>query len=161
MAITPPPIPTQFQSTLPARGATPRPIASDGEAWTFQSTLPARGATVQQREPDHYRKHFNPRSPRGERLGAVGAVGRRNYFNPRSPRGERLDGRGGQCCGAAISIHAPREGSDGDVDDRPFLDSISIHAPREGSDRLLHNLLHAPLYFNPRSPRGERHQRWR
>ena len=58
---------------------------------------------------------------------------------------------------AGISIHAPREGSDRIMFRKPlFLRIISIHAPREGSDRLLHNLLHAPPYFNPRSPRGER-----
>ena len=34
----------------------------------------------------------------------------------------------------AISIHAPREGSDGDDYDAAIRDMISIHAPREGSD---------------------------
>ena len=80
------------------------------------------------------------------------------YFYPRSPRGERLHGltlqqgaplflstlpaRGATSWAAvtvwawAISIHAPREGSDAI---HPPLSScwnkISIHAPREGSDR--------------------------
>ena len=37
--------------------------------------------------------------------------------------------------GHPISIHAPREGSDPDlVDDGGFSFEISIHAPREGSD---------------------------
>ena len=35
-----------------------------------------------------------------------------------------------------ISIHAPREGSDGQMADVPRISAkISIHAPREGSDR--------------------------
>ena len=33
-----------------------------------------------------------------------------------------------------ISIHAPREGGDGDVWCKYHWDRISIHAPREGGD---------------------------
>ena len=55
-----------------------------------------------------------------------------------------------------ISIHAPREGSDTWRMQSTPMDTISIHAPREGSDRRI--LLFHPRdgYFNPRSPRGER-----
>ena len=35
-----------------------------------------------------------------------------------------------------ISIHAPREGSDQEVETEPPKNAISIHAPREGSDDL-------------------------
>ena len=35
---------------------------------------------------------------------------------------------------AAVSIHAPREGSDLDLRKRGLTYSVSIHAPREGSD---------------------------
>ena len=38
----------------------------------------------------------------------------------------------------AISIHAPREGSDPFFGIQLFRRGISIHAPREGSDRDLH-----------------------
>ena len=75
-----------------------------------------------------------------------------------------------------ISIHAPREGSDGWISGELTITVISIHAPREGSDRLAqlktriqltHISIHAPRegsdyhphqrlchgkYFNPRSP---------
>ena len=60
------------------------------------------------------------------------------YFYPRSPRGERLLSRAQLARQIAISIHAPREGSD-----QPFQLAlpipllISIHAPREGSDGFL------------------------
>ena len=57
-----------------------------------------------------------------------------DYFNPRSPRGERPAGASGAAPGLDISIHAPREGSDG------------------GSERGCAGA----GYFNPRSPRGER-----
>ena len=56
-----------------------------------------------------------------------------------------------------ISIHAPREGSDGeDVRGDPSFSFISIHAPREGSDAVIVYFLSFLSNFNPRSPRGER-----
>ncbi len=52
----------------------------------------------------------------------------------------------------AISIHAPREGSDVyGIHAREDL-FISIHAPREGSDDLIHLVNVRQFYFNPRSP---------
>ena len=78
-------------------------------------------------------------------------------FYPRSPRGERP--RLLLCLRACvhISIHAPREGSDDGrrVGCRGYHD-ISIHAPREGSDQRSAASSPAPMYFYPRSPRGER-----
>ena len=55
----------------------------------FQSTLPARGAT--ERCPSQFLAYsdFNPRSPHGERHCAPNAAEIRNNFNPRSPHGER------------------------------------------------------------------------
>ena len=56
----------------------------------FLSTLPARGAT-------------RP---------TAGRTSRATYFYPRSPRGERRGGQRQHPAQPAISIHAPREGSD-------------------------------------------------
>ena len=101
----------------------------------FLSTLPARGATLRAGASPAKVWNFYPRSPRGERH-KRGAY--RSYF-------------------FAISIHAPREGSDESHKCRgpcpaEFLSTlpargatarsgrrrpprpISIHAPREGSD---------------------------
>ncbi len=128
----------------------------------------------------------------------------RRHFNPRSPHGERPSRRRSQgCWRRAISIHAPRTGSDTPLSSqrltrrKAFQSTlpargatvvlsilafgilvISIHAPRTGSDlRNLHvpaNItisIHAPrtgsddagrprepigFHFNPRSPHGER-----
>ena len=120
--------PKEFQSTLPARGATeqrlrahrPRRISihaprTGSDVWagaassspgSFQSTLPARGATLL------------------------------------SGRIALLD---------LISIHAPRTGSDTISIVPSLFDLISIHAPRTGSDVGLINLrsnqfisIHAP-----------------
>ena len=38
---------------------------------------------------------------------------------------------------------------------------ISIHAPRKGSDCTAANMGWKPVYFNPRSPQGERRFRYR
>ena len=56
----------------------------------FQSTLPAGGATTTEClcAPQGSR-HFNPRSPRGERPWPFVRWSSHLYFNPRSPRGER------------------------------------------------------------------------
>ena len=151
----------------------------------FQSTLPARGATWNLPAWCASMDDFNPRSPRGERLGnaihanrciqfqstlpARGATSVRcplsQYslnFNPRSPRGERLPYTMKLELPNLISIHAPREGSDkkaapkntstnnfnprsprGERLSFPYGDvglfRISIHAPREGSDRRLYH----------------------
>ena len=73
-----------------------------------------------------------------------------------APR-EGSDGRlAGLQMAFTISIHAPREGSDviHDVLYREL--KISIHAPREGSDGRCRRYFHRLHNFNPRSPGGER-----
>ena len=59
----------------------------------FQSTLPAWGATHYDYDPITNYDHFNPRSPRGERHGGIMDIV--EFY--------------------AISIHAPRVGSDARV----------------------------------------------
>ena len=99
---------------------------------------------------------FYPRSPRGERLDADLLKHGGREFYPRSPRGERPQGALVGPGEVEISIHAPREGSDGDNRDVFDLQVISIHAPREGSDRVSWPAAAAWSNFYPRSPRGER-----
>ena len=147
----------EFQSTLPARGAT-RDIARQDTVQGISIHAPREGSDCWHLSPaERSKANFNPRSPRGERptrlalarsmspfqstLPARGATvhdARQPppglYFNPRSPRGERLD----------IIAYQPA----------PL--GISIHAPREGSDQLPCRMAQADRDFNPRSPRGER-----
>ena len=59
----------------------------------------------------------------------------------------------------AISIHAPREGSDLRPPPSRRKCAISIHAPREGSDKAGSGGSPDIEDFNPRSPRGERRER--
>ena len=102
-----------FQSTLPAWGATSawKQQIADIEISIHAPRVGSDGRHGTASPPD---RHFNPRSPRGERrrrqLAPIGKheisihaprVGsdlppmqqtdRQGHFNPRSPRGERLD----------------------------------------------------------------------
>ena len=168
-----------FQPTLPARGATKRnDLVARG--LIFQPTLPARGATVYDRAMCALLEDFNPRSPHGERRDAGTKRGTSRQFQPTLPaRGATrieakdekiaaqfqptLPARGatsphrGVGSRHAISTHAPRTGSDRRWgNDNYFFIIISTHAPRTGSDMYRSNLRAIPIYFNPRSPHGER-----
>ena len=80
---------------------------------TFQSTPPARGATPPVPPPLPAALDFNPRPPRGGRRpdGFTGFRINRN-FNPRPPRGGRRYDMIDATSINIISIHAPREGGD-------------------------------------------------
>ena len=100
----------------------------------FQPTLPARGATASSLLLRFTPRHFNPRSPHGERPSSLLLRFTPRHFNPRSPHGERRP------AGAR----------------RTGLSRISTHAPRTGSDASSLLLRFTPRHFNPRSPHGER-----
>ena len=124
--------------------------------------------------------YFNPRSPHGERHTAdkdylpaeyrisihaprTGSdahtrfpVVRPTHFNPRSPHGERRFRPEPVAPTQDISIHAPRTGSDLPENAERITRRISIHAPRTGSDNPRRNHARQQIYFNPRSPHGER-----
>ena len=147
----------QFQSTLPARGATtplvpgityscisihaPRTgsdshrVLHAAHCLVFQSTLPARGATI-----------FLMQHVIGDCEISIHA--------PRT--GSDLTSAILRLI-AAISIHAPRTGSDmcRGWSFKKLL-SISIHAPRTGSDSPPRQSYRRWCNFNPRSPHGER-----
>ena len=78
-----------FQSTLPARGAT-LTLSRDGHRMQISIHAPRTGSDWERYATDLHNKHFNPRSPHGERqircMVCVQLI--------------------------RISIHAPRTGSD-------------------------------------------------
>ncbi len=146
-----------FQSTRPARGATPQQKAAPPRT-LFQSTRPARGATGKGKEQQNVQHNFNPRAPRGARQriyrnpqqyktfqSTRPARGATRSFGSKSKNKEFQSTRPARGATEAyfenyrgdedISIHAPREGRD-----RARLlwalhgRLISIHAPREGRD---------------------------
>ena len=104
-------------------------------------------------------RYFNPRSPHGERRKAIHSTTRKRDFNPRSPHGERPFRAGFIRNSSTISIHAPRTGSDTPQHTNSRRSCrISIHAPRTGSDSPGSSpIIRMIYYFNPRSPHGERH----
>ena len=104
---------------------------------------------------------------------------RSDDFNPRPPRGERLGERIDNEAALRISIHALREESDGEYYNTEHhwkifqstpsarratsksqavtdVKIISIHALREESDRAMEPSETRGHDFNPRPPRGER-----
>ena len=119
----------------------------------FQSTPPARGATYQAGPVVPQYRHFNPRPPRGGRRICSAR------WTPNLPFQSTPPARGATASpsfipptNGRISIHAPREGGDGDDGSNTIAHVISIHAPREGGDlrkqmfdkRFLGISIHAP-----------------
>ena len=123
-----------FQSTLPVRGATDPMTIAASVLGLFQSTLPVRGAT----------------SPM---LGYLLSMIFQSTLPVRGATRKTYQRRTNKM----ISIHAPRAGSD-KCFSRPRVVQvgISIHAPRAGSDPDEFGALLLNIYFNPRSPCGER-----
>ena len=75
-----------------------------------------------------------------------------NQFQSTLPvRGATLYRSRGRAEGA-VSIHAPREGSDQGTRGADQRTQVSIHAPREGSDCASPRLSCNQTRFNPRSP---------
>ena len=111
-------------------------VCNQNSCWLieFQSTLPARGATLTLISTSRTRKNFNPRSPHGERRRVQSLNRFAELFQSTLPaRGATRYHSG---------LHSQR--------------AISIHAPRTGSDTKSQGEKTPTEYFNPRSPHGER-----
>ena len=160
------------------RGKRQRGRRSGAGGPEFQSTLPAREATPGKRRLTNPGKYFNPRFPRGKRPLSGRSLSFLKIFQSTLPAGEATSSSRFCSSDLKISIHASREGSDQSA---PHCTSsarnfnprfprgkrrreiiimarnlISIHASREGSDLFI---LISPFYFfnfNPRFPRGKR-----
>ena len=123
----------------------------------FQSTLPARGATCATAFSIVLTVYFNPRSPHGERPPGRAFFSPPGYFNPRSPHGERQQETQGWTLASLFQSTLPARGATMRKNCYCWNCFISIHAPRTGSDDVEYRAFLAALYFNPRSPHGERH----
>ena len=127
-----------FQSTLPVWGATYK-LRLPWAPQQFQSTLPVWGATVGDALKAKIDRHFNPRSPCGERLCRRRDIWRHRHFNPRSPCGERRPHA--HTPGSVARNFNPRSPC-GERQIIELLETkiilISIHAPRVGSDVINH-----------------------
>ena len=168
---------SQFQSTLPLRGATCLFVGC-GDSNFISIHAPLTGSDY-----IHFsvcRKMYisihAPLTGSDFRANLIALACK--YFNPRSPYGERpilyhiffanqgfqstLPLRGATVAAvcyngyASISIHAPLTGSDASLDCGVNSQGISIHAPLTGSDLIRNTPATQALNFNPRSPYGER-----
>ena len=124
----------EFQSTLPARGATGLWFFDRRAVEDISIHAPREGSDTTT-SPRAMICGISIHAPREGSDACEQAVAPKlRNFNPRSPRGERPTRYGGVATQCTISIHAPREGSD---------------VRWRGSARPRRD-------FNPRSPRGER-----
>ena len=80
------------------------------------------------------RHYFNPRSPYGERRKLIAFALMIAYFNPRSPYGERLIAEASPCNQFIFQSTLPVRGATCWLFVRFLGFAISIHAPRTGSD---------------------------
>ena len=122
----------------------------------FQSTLPVGGATRKSVERLMSIRNFNPRSPWGERQNRTRKRKFERLFQSTLPVGGATQELAAVSAGSAISIHAPRGGSDFFQFVQGGAGGISIHAPRGGSDGGIPKGERIQRDFNPRSPWGER-----
>ena len=189
----------------PRTGSDFRALVDDASVIQFQSTLPARGATsfvlplsvpaaisihAPRTGSDDVHKAFRvcgicisihaPRTGSDRRAIVQRGVHHISIHAPRTGSDRILSGRDALL--DLISIHAPRTGSDGrclsrwrravlfqstlparGATQRPgvLLNQrvISIHAPRTGSDQIAGTHTRRFPHFNPRSPHGERQRK--
>ena len=125
-------------------------------AQEFQSTLPARGATRWfGRSPKQ--NSISIHAPRtGSDSYSNFAYARCKNFNPRSPHGERRFRPEPVAPTQDISIHAPRTGSDENKRKRRTAGKFQSTLPARGATPSTAQWRQASRNFNPRSPHGER-----
>ena len=78
------------------------------------------------------------------------------HFNPRSPCGERLNLCAKGDVASKFQSTLPVRGATVEMIDSGKYGLISIHAPRAGSDENPRRIKSPQKHFNPRSPCGER-----
>ena len=122
-----------FQSTLPARGAT-SPACLRSTKRRISIHAPRTGSDEIFVENQAGIKHFNPRSPHGERPSRTHFCPLVVQFQSTLPARGATRRQSAVSCFKSISIHAPRTGSDGITPPFGQAPFISIHAPRTGSD---------------------------
>ena len=140
----------------PRGGSDPHGTVVSHDLSTFQSTLPVGGATICVFFCSIC-VFISIHAPRGGSDGAGNVIPPSvDDFNPRSPWGERLCHFVAFAGSKIFQSTLPVGGATG----RPLRPgghhAISIHAPRGGSDDTVTLTACGGHYFNPRSPWGER-----
>ena len=127
------------------------------EQMAFQSTLPARGATrCWEKEPTR-EETISIHAPRtgSDGAGKKSRHARKPFQSTLPARGATLSctNWGGK---AIFQSTLPARGATALVLGSSKPEAISIHAPRTGSDRQSRSREPIGFHFNPRSPHGER-----
>ena len=172
----------RFQSTLPVRGATSFSRAAFAGSCYFNPRSPCGERHTKAGLSQRFTR-ISIHAPRaGSDPTSKKSLGVILYFNPRSPCGERrratrwqrstarfqstLPVRGATTSHALaeeyreISIHAPRAGSDANLDSMPplRLSRFQSTLPVRGATMQLEIIVTTRRDFNPRSPCGERRE---
>ena len=153
---------SEFQPTLPARGATYQEALDISTERLFQPTLPARGATLTKSSELRRVANFNPRSPHGERHIVLSDFGNNLEISTHAPRtgSDRVFPRSSGRI-RWISTHAPRTGSDhGKMAKQGECFPFQPTLPARGATPQSPEWLFLSADFNPRSPHGERPSVW-
>ena len=123
----------------------------------ISTRAPREGSDLGARRCASYASHFNPRSPRGERLSPLDDLPICKIISTRAPR-EGSDRA--RCAGLRpaqkFQPALPARGATQQPADPLTTTPISTRAPREGSDVKPISMERRSEHFNPRSPRGER-----
>ena len=152
---------TNISIHAPRMGSDGIPLDANRISSRFQSTLPGWGATSSWSPASTRVRHFNPRSPDGERrCGSLCGISPVGYFNPRSPDGERLAVRSPKVRVFAFQSTLPGWGATAGQQVRHAL-AVQFQStlPGWGATDEWRNPLPTPQNFNPRSPDGERRGR--
>ena len=118
---------------------------------------PRMGSDRAAPRPDHTSMNFNPRSPDGERPFAGVTDGPACIFQSTLPGWGATTASTTAWTGTSrFQSTLPGWGATGQPHRTHRYGAISIHAPRMGSDLFVRFAQPPPGYFNPRSPDGER-----
>ena len=147
--------PGQISIHAPRGGSDDRSHIS--ASWVSISIHAPRGGSDSLRSAARgWPRHFNPRSPWGERPRDLARYPRLGGFQSTLPVGGATSNPnwGGKM--AVFQSTLPVGGATHSLQRLPSYPKISIHAPRGGSDYLQEIRPPQTAYFNPRSPWGER-----
>ena len=146
----------KFQSTLPARGATVR-VHQNVLVFVISIHAPRTGSDCNRRCDGFAIHAISIHAPRtGSDTLMDGLLPEQLNFNPRSPHGERRLIKGFANISKTFQSTLPARGATLLHLSGHARSAISIHAPRTGSDTPPTPQGGSPMNFNPRSPHGER-----
>ena len=144
--------PAPFQPTLPLRGAT-RDACEHAQRVPISTHSSLAGSDVPRVVALAGHLEISTHAPlAGSDCGQPSPRARPRHFNPRSPCGERPHGLPVDLPPVRISIHAPLVGSDQEIQIGRRQDTISIHAPLAGSDSFCETVRYIMYKFQSTLP---------